>query len=324
VRDLYPEIEPYQTGTLDVDDGNHMYWEVCGNPTGKPAVVLHGGPGQGCTPRHRRFFDPDRYRVVLFDQRGCGRSIPHAGTPDSDLSGNTTWHLVADMERLREHLGIERWLLLGGSWGSTLALAYAETHPDRVTEMALCGICTSRRSERDWYWGGGAGMLFPEAWHRFLDAIPAQRRHDDIVEVFHDLLHDPDPAVRRVATEAWDGWDATTATLRPPPEPVVPADQRRAYTAARICVHYLRHDAWLEEGRLLRDAARLADIPGVLVQGRYDVQTPARTAWKLSRTWQAARLVIVDDAGHSPLDAGIQGELLRATDAFAGAAEGGR
>jgi proline iminopeptidase len=317
VRELYPEIEPYESGMLDVGNGNQMYWEVCGNPAGRPAVVLHGGPGVGCTPRHRRFLDPRRYRIVLLDQRGCGRSTPNAGTPDSDLTHNTTWHLIADMERLREHLGIQRWLVFGGSWGTTLALAYAESHPNQVTEMVLFGITTARRRERDWYWGGGAGFLFPEAWSRFLDPVPAERRDHEIVEAFHDLLHDPDPAVRRRATAAWDGWDNTTMMHQPPAEPVGPADESRAYTAARICVHYLRHAAWLEEGSLLRDAGKLANIPGILVQGRYDVQTPATTAWALSRSWLAAELVIVEDAGHSALDPGMQRELLRATQSFA-------
>jgi proline iminopeptidase len=302
---------------LEVGDGNQVYWEVCGNPAGKPAVVVHGGPGMGCTPRHRRFLDPDRYRVVLFDQRGCGRSTPNAGTPHADLTHNTTWHLVADMERLREHLDIQRWLVFGGSWGSTLALAYAESHPDRVTEMVLFGIYTARRTEQDWYWGGGAGFLFPEAWHRFIDPVPTRQRDHDIVDAFHDLLHDPDPSVRRRAVAAWDGWDTTTMALRPSPEPIQPADETRAYTAARICVHYLRHAAWLEDGSLLRDAGRLSDIPAILVQGRYDVQTPVTTAWELSRIWRTANLVIVDDAGHSTLDPGIQRELLRATDSLA-------
>jgi proline iminopeptidase len=317
VRDLYPDIEPHQTGLLDVGDGNHVYWEVCGNPAGKPAVVLHGGPGLGCTPRHRRFFDPHRYRIVLFDQRGCGRSTPNSGFRNSDLSHNTTWHLVADMERLRHHLRIQRWLVFGGSWGSTLALAYAESHTDRVTEMVLFGIFTARRTERNWYWGGGAGTLFPEAWHRFLAAVPAQRQHDDIVEAFHDLLDDPDPLVRQRAAAAWDGWDNATMALRPSREPIVPSDEVRGYTAARICVHYLRHAAWIEEGSLFREASRLRYIPGVLVQGRYDVQTPATTAWQLSQAWRTASLVIVNDAGHSPLDPGVQHELLHATDSFA-------
>jgi proline iminopeptidase len=331
------EPHPESTGMLDVGDGNHVYWEVCGNPAGRPAVVLHGGPGIGSGSRHRKLFDLDRYRLVLFDQRGCGRSTPNAGSPDADLTNNTTTHLIADMELLREHLGIDRWLLLGGSWGSTLALAYAQRHAARVAGMILFGVTTGRRQEQDWYWGGGAGHLFPEAWHNLLDVLPPSRRNEDLVEVYHDLLHDPDPLVRRRATAAWNEWDDATMSLQPrPQEPPsldgpdtvtdtdadADADAIRAYTAARICVHYLRHGAWLPEGGLLRDAGKLNTIPGIIVQGRYDLQTPAVTAWELSRVWRTATLTMVENAGHAPLDPALRDALLRATDAFAGPAGG--
>lgn len=315
----YPEIEPYDSGMLDVGDGHRIYWDVSGNPAGKPAVVLHGGPGAGSSPRHRRFFDPSRYRTVVFDQRGCGRSTPGVGDPATELRDNTTWHLVADIERLREHLGVERWLVLGGSWGSTLALAYAETHRERVTELVLTGVCTGRQVEAHWYWGGGAAFLFPEAWERFLAPVPAQRRDGDLVEVFHELLHDPDPAVRHRATLAWDGWDTETLTGQPVPasDLLDPAEFEAAYAAARLCVHYQRHSSWLEEGSLLRNAGVLADLPGTIVQGRFDVQTPMVTAWELARAWKAAELVVVDGAGHSALDPGILSGLITGTDRYA-------
>ncbi|TKG71534.1 prolyl aminopeptidase [Prauserella endophytica] len=314
----YPEIEPRDHGLLAVGDGHEIYWEVCGNPHGKPAVFLHGGPGGGSSPAHRRLFDPARYQIVLLDQRGCGRSIPHSAEQAADLSANTTWHLVADLELLREHLGIDRWLVLGGSWGSTLALAYAQTHPGRVTELVLRGIWTMRRKELDWFYGGGAGFLFPERWERFLEPVPPERRDGDLIAAYHDLLFDPDPAVHGPAAVAWSTWEADTVTLRRRPELVEQfSDPRFALAFARIENHYCAHQGFLADEQLLRDAGRLADIPGVLIHGRHDVCTPPVGAWDLKRAWPAAELIMVEDAGHAYDEPGILRELLRATDRYA-------
>ncbi|HEV2359006.1 MAG TPA: prolyl aminopeptidase [bacterium] len=313
---LYPDLEPYNSGTLDVGDGNRIYWEACGNPSGKAAVVLHGGPGSGSTAWHRRLFDPHAYRVVLFDQRGCGRSRPHAGAPDTDLATNTTWSLVADIERLRRSLDVDRWLVLGGSWGSTLALAYAERHPDRVTEAVLFGVTTGQHKEFDWWFRGGAKVLFPAQWERLRAAVPAG--DGDIVQAYHRLLHDPDPQVRRRAAVAWCEWES--ATLAWPPAPrLAPrfTDPDVAMAFARLVTHYVSHNAWLEDGALLRGAGALAGIPGVMVQGRLDLGAPIAWAWDLKRVWPRAELVVVDDAGHAGDHPGITQELVRATDRFA-------
>jgi len=318
MTDLYPEIEPREHGMLDVGDGNLVYWETCGSPRGKPAVVLHGGPGSGCSPPFRRLFDPGAYRVVLFDQRGCGRSTPHASAPDTDLASNNTANLIADIERLRRHLDVDRWLVFGGSWGSTLALAYAETHPDRVTEMILFGVTTGRRSEFDWTFRGGLAAFFPEQWERLRAGVPTAQRDGDIVEAYHRLLYDPDPTVRRRAAEAWCMWESATPAW-PPTTGLAErfTDPAYALAFARIVTHYVRHNAWLEDGSLLRDAGSLAGIPGILVNGRFDFQAPIANAWELKRVWPRAELVIVDDAGHS-VNAGLSRELIRATDRFAG------
>jgi len=317
MTDLYPEIEPHEHGMLEVGDGNLVYWEACGDPRGKPAVVLHGGPGSGCSPRSRRLFDPGAYRVVLFDQRGCGRSTPNASALDTDLASNNTANLIADIERLRHHLGVDRWLVFGGSWGSTLALAYAETHPDRVTEMILFGVTTGRHSEFDWTFRGGVAVFFPEQWERLRAGLPVPERDGDIVEAYHRLLHDPDPTVRRRAAEAWCMWESATPAW-PPTTGLAErfTDPAYALAFARIVTHYVRHNAWLEDGCLLRDADSLADIPGILVNGRFDFQAPIAKAWELKRVWPRAELVIVDDAGHS-VNAGLSRELVRATDRFA-------
>jgi proline iminopeptidase len=315
--DLYPDLAPYDHGLLEVGDGHRIYWETCGNPRGKPAVVLHGGPGSGCTPWHRRLFDPRAYRVVLFDQRGCGRSTPHASAPDADLASNTTPHLIADVERLRRRLGVDRWLVLGGSWGSTLALAYAEGHPDRVTEMILFGVTTGRRQEFDWAFRGGVAVLFPEEWDRLRAAVPPAERGGDVVEAYHRLLHHPDPAVRQGAADAWCLWESATPAW-PPTAGLSPrfADPAYRMTFARLVTHYVRHNAWIEDGRLLRDAGVLAGIPGVLVHGRFDLGAPLANAWELKRVWPRAGLVVVPDAGHAAAHPGIAGELVRATDRF--------
>ncbi|XVV04845.1 prolyl aminopeptidase [Actinosynnema sp. CA-248983] len=310
---MYPEIEPYDQGLLDVGDGHRVYWEVCGNPYGKPVVFLHGGPGGGSAPAHRRLFDPAAYRIVLIDQRGCGRSVPHASTPGVDMSTNTTWHLVADLEAVREHLGIDRWQVFGGSWGSTLALAYAQTHPDRVTELVLRGVFTLRQLELDWYYRGGAGFLFPELWSRVVALVP----DGDVIGGYARLLHDPDPAVAEAAAVAWSVWEASTVTLVERPELVSAfAQPRYALAFARIENHYFLNRGWLEEGQLLRDAGKLAGIPGVIVQGRYDVATPAVTAWELHRAWPGSELVVVPDAGHAYDEPGILRALVAATDRF--------
>jgi len=318
MRDLYPEIEPLETGMLDVGDGQHIYWEVSGNLEGKPVVFLHGGPGGGTTPTHRRLFDPERYRIVLFDQRGCGLSIPHASEPDADLSANTTWHLVADMERLRNHLGIDRWQVFGGSWGSALALAYAQTHPERVTELVLRGIFTLRRPELDWFYEGGAAAIFPDLWEEFIAPVPVlERAH--LIEAYARLLKDPDPEVHQPAAIAWSRWESSTITLLPQADTIARFTSPEYATAfARIENHYFRHGGWWEEGQLIRDAPRLAGIPAVIVQGRYDMCTPVMTAWDLHQAWPEAEFHLIPDAGHAFDEPGILDALIRATDRFAG------
>lgn len=319
LRTLYPAIEPYDHGMLAVGDGHEIYWEVCGNPEGKPAVFLHGGPGGGLAPDYRRYFDPEEYRVVLFEQRGCGRSTPHASDPTADMSTNTTWHLVADIERLREHLGIERWLVFGGSWGSTLSLAYAQTHADRVTELVLRGIFTLRKSEIDWFYQDGASHLFPDVWEEYLSVIPAEER-GDLVAAYSRRLSDPDPAVHVPAGVAWTVWENSTVRLRPNAEAIAEAraDVASAVAFARIENHFFSHGGWFEDGQLIANAGMLAGIPGVIVQGRYDVCTPARTAWDLHRAWPEAALEMIGDAGHASSEPGIVDALVRATDRFAG------
>ncbi|MDF0512473.1 prolyl aminopeptidase [Agromyces sp. H3Y2-19a] len=317
MREMYPEIEPLETGMLDVGDGQHIYWEVSGNRNGKPVVFLHGGPGGGTSPSHRRLFDPERYRIVLFDQRGCGLSIPHASEPDADLSANTTWHLVADMERLRAHLGIDRWQVFGGSWGSALALAYAQTHPERVTELVLRGIFTLRRSELDWFYEGGASALFPDLWEEFVAPVPVDERAH-MIEAYGRLLADSRPEVYEPAAIAWSRWESSTITLLPQAETIARfTAPEYAAAFARIENHYFRHGGWWEEGQLIRDAERLRDIPAVIVQGRYDVCTPVMTAWDLHRAWPEAEFTIVDDAGHAFDEPGILDALITATDRFA-------
>jgi proline iminopeptidase len=317
MRTLYPEIEPHAHGMLDVGDGQSVYWEESGNPDGKPVVFLHGGPGGGTSPAHRRLFDPAVYRIVLLDQRGCGQSLPHASSPDADLSANTTWHLVADIERLREALGIERWQVLGGSWGSTLALAYAETHPERVTELVLRGIFMLRPSELEWFYEGGASAILPDLWESFLAPVPEELRGGSLIEAYHRLLNDPDPAVHGPAGVAWSTWEASALTLLPRSELVEAfAMPEYALAFARIENHYFVHGGWFEPSQLLRDAPRLKDIPAVIVHGRYDLCTPLYNAWDLHRAWPEAELEIIPDAGHAFDEPGILDALIRATDRF--------
>jgi proline iminopeptidase len=317
VAGRYPEIEPFEQGRLDAGDGQQVYWEVCGNPAGKPAVVLHGGPGSGCTPGLRRLFDPAAYRIVLFDQRGCGRSTPHASDPATDLAPNTTRHLLADIERLRLRLGIERWLVFGGSWGSTLGLAYAERFPRRVTEIVLVGTATTRRHEVEWVtrW---AGRLFPEQWARFVAGVPEAGRDGDLVGAYSRRLHHPDAAVRERAAADWCRWEDAHVRVRadhgPDPRYDDPAF-RMAF--ARLVTHYWRHAGFLEDGALLRDAGRLAGIPGVMVHGRLDLSGPLDVPWELAQAWPDAELVVVDGAGHSAGDPGMAEAIVAATDRFA-------
>jgi proline iminopeptidase len=310
---LYPPIEPFRTGTLRVSREHEVYFEECGNRHGKPVLIVHGGPGGGSNPTMRRFHDPARYRIVMFDQRGCGRSTPHAS-----LEENTTWHLVADMERLRAMVGVERWLVFGGSWGSALALAYAETHPERVTGLIVRGIFTLRRSELLWYYQDGASWLFPDKWERFLAPIPKEER-GDLMAAYHRRLTGPDRRVRIEAARAWSVWEGETITLLPDATlSARHAEDEYALAFARIENHYFVNGGFLEEGQLLRDAHKLRAVPGVIVQGRYDIATPAATAWELHRAWPEADFHLVPDAGHAFSEPGILRRLIAATDAFAG------
>jgi proline iminopeptidase len=313
-RGLYADIEPHATGFLQVSPLHRVYFEECGNPHGKAVVFVHGGPGAGCNPKSRRFFDPKRYRIVLFDQRGCGRSTPHA-----ELTDNSTWHLVADMERLREHLRIERWQVFGGSWGSTLALAYAQRHPDRVSELVLRGIFMLRRWELEWFYQKGCDAIFPDAWEAYLAAIPEVER-GDLMGAYYRRLTSSDGAVRLAAAKAWSVWEGSTSFLLPSADYIASTGgDDFALAFARIECHYFVHGGFLEcDNQLLRDAHRLEKIRAVIVQGRNDVVCPLRSAWDLHRAWPQADLRIVPDAGHSALEAGITHELIEATDRFAG------
>ena len=309
---LYPPIEPFEHGVLDTGDGHQVYWERCGNPDGKPAVFLHGGPGSGCSPDHRRLFDPAKYCVTLFDQRGCGRSTPHAS-----LEANTTWHLVADIEKLREMSGAERWLVFGGSWGSTLALAYAQKHPTQVSELVLRGIFTLRREELHWFYQEGASWLFPDEWEHFVAPIAPEDRHD-LMAAYRRLLTGADEAARAHAAIAWSHWEGRTITLLPDPTITTAHDNAHfALAFARIENHYFVHHGFMDEGQLLRDAHKLHGIPGVIVQGRYDACTPVKTAWDLHRAWPQAEFHLIPDAGHAFKEPGILDRLVRATDRFA-------
>lgn len=303
---------------LPVSGSDSLYWEVCGNALGKPAVVLHGGPGSGCAVWHRQLFDPTRYRVVLFDQRGCGRSRPHASDPGTDLSENNTDNVISDIERLRIYLKIPKWLVLGGSWGSALALAYAQRFPDSVTELVLFGVTTGSRQEFDWLFRDGLSAFFPQAWERRLQAVPESDRAGDIVEAYCRLLQDPDEGVRTRAAHAWCLWESATPEW-PPTSELAPRfrDPAFALAYARLVTHYVRHDGWLGDGRVLHEIARLENISGVLVNGRFDFQSPMGNAWRLHRAWPRSELVIVDNAGHRP-EGEITSELVKAADRFAG------
>ena len=313
MRKLYPAIEPFDTGRLQVDDRHWLYYEQCGNPNGKPVVLLHGGPGGGCSSKMRCFHDPAKYRIVLFDQRGSGRSRPHA-----DLIDNTTWDLVADIEKLRTHLGLDAWQVFGGSWGSTLALAYAETHPAQVTELVLRGIFMLRRWELEWFYQEGASRLFPEAWEHYVNAIPEVERAD-LISAFHRRLTSDDAKTRLDAARAWSVWEGATSFLRVDDDFVNGhEDAEFALAFARIENHYFVNGGFFEvEDQLLRDAHRIADIPGVIVHGRYDVVCPIANAWDLHKAWPKATLEISPTSGHSAFEEENIDALIRATDAFA-------
>jgi proline iminopeptidase len=312
-RTLYPAIEPNRSGWLRVSPVHQIYWEESGNPRGKPAVFVHGGPGAGADPRSGQFFDPKRYRIVVFDQRGCGRSRPHA-----NLEDNPTWHLVSDMEQLRRHLGIERWLVFGGSWGSTLALAYSQAHPRRVSELVLRGIFMLRKWEIDWFYQDGASALFPDRWEHYVAAIPPRERAD-LVGAFYRRLTSPNRATRVRAARAWSIWEAATSHLQTDEANIDKwGEEKFAVAVARIECHYFVNKGFMRrEDQLLRGVAKIRDIPAVIVQGRYDVVCPIRTAWDLHQRWPEADFRIVPDAGHSALEPGITHELVGATDRFA-------
>lgn len=312
MRDLYPELDVYDSGMLGVDARHQVYYEQCGNPDGKPVVILHGGPGAGCSAKMRRFHDPKAYRIVLFDQRGSGRSTPHA-----DLVDNTTWDLVADIEALREHLGISRWQVFGGSWGATLALAYAQSHPSRATELVLRGIFMLRRWELEWFYQDGASRLYPEAWDQYLQAIPEVERAD-LISAYHRRLTSHSEATRLAAARAWSVWEASTSLLLPD-EAFIDGhkDAHFALSFARIESHYFVHGGFFDvEDQLLRDAHRLHGIPGVIVHGRYDVVCPVQNAWDLHKAWPESRLQISPRAGHSAFEPENASALVDATDSF--------
>lgn len=312
LRTPYPPIEPYETGMMDVGDGHSIYYERCGRRGGKPAVFLHGGPGGGCNAEHRRLFDPEHYDVLLFDQRGCGRSTPHA-----ELEANTTWHLVDDIERLRKLAGAEQWLVFGGSWGSTLALAYAEKHPERVSELILRGIYTLTQPELDWYYQFGASELFPDKWAHFQAPVPESER-GDMIAAYRRILTGDDRDAQLEAAKAWTIWEGETITLLPD-EGMTSAfsDGRFALAFARIENHYFRHGAWLEDNQLMRDLHKLRNIPAVLVHGRYDMPCPARYAYAMHQAWPEADFHLIEGAGHAYSEPGILDQLIRATDRFA-------
>ena len=310
---LYPPIEPYRSGHLQVSDLHRIYFEECGNPVGKPAVFIHGGPGGGTEPEHRRLFDPEKYRIVLFDQRGCGQSTPHA-----ELRDNTTWDLVADIECIRTHLEIDRWLLFGGSWGSTLSLAYASEHPDRVSEMVLRGIFLLRQEEIDWFYQDGAGRFFPAEWQSYLAPIPAEEQHD-MVGAYYRRLTSPSKDVRRTAARAWSIWEGSTSTLLSEPDKIKQAGEDRfAEAFARIeCHYFLNKGFFLTDGYLLDQATRFRDIPATIIQGRYDMVCPIKSAWDLSNKWAGADLIVIGNAGHAYSETGTLISLIQAVDAYA-------
>jgi proline iminopeptidase len=311
LKDLYPPIDPYETGMLDVGDGHSIYYERSGRRGGKPVVFLHGGPGGGFSEKHRQLFNPIVYDVMLFDQRGCGRSKPYA-----NLDANTTWHLVADIERLRAVMGVEKWQVFGGSWGSTLALAYAEIHPSRVSELILRGVYTVTQAELDWYYQYGVSEMFPDKWERFIAPI-AESERGNFIHAYRKLLTGTDRVAQLRAAKAWSLWEGETITLMPSAEySETFGGDEFAIAFARIENHYFFHKCWLEEGQLLRDAHKLRGIPGSIIHGRYDMPCPARYAWELHKAWPDAEFHLIEGAGHAFSEAGILDQLIRATDKF--------
>jgi proline iminopeptidase len=313
-RTLYPEIQPYQSGHLDVGEGHSLYWELSGNPSGKPVVFLHGGPGGGSSPDHRRQFDPDKYQILVFDQRGCGKSTPYAS-----LEANTTWHLVDDIEKLRTEVSkVDKWQVFGGSWGSTLALAYAEQYPDRVTELVLRGIFLFDQFEIDWmYKEGGASQIYPDKFVEFLAPIPEDERND-LVEAYRKRLTGSDKDEQLRAAKAWSKWEGDIVTLLPSPSTIEHfTSPDVAVAVARIENHYMANNGWLEERQLLEGAKKLKGIPGAIVQGRHDTCTPPVAAWRLKRAWPEVDLNIIPDGGHLFSEPGVLDGLIRATDKFA-------
>jgi proline iminopeptidase len=328
----YPDVEPDGTGLLDTGDGNLVYWETCGNPDGLPALIVHGGPGSGCTPEHRRLLDPEKFRIILFDQRNCGRSRPHASDPAADMSLNTTGHLVRDMEQLREHLGVDKWLLRGGSWGVTLSLAYAEQHPDRVSGMLMLSVTTTRRVETDWLYRG-VGRFFPEAWARFRDfagltdtyRLPTDTTPpiNRLLQAYSLMMENPDAHVRSQAAAEWTAWEDAVISLESNGSPGAYGNRPEGAKLAfvRICSHYFAHDGFLEDGVLIRHASKLSQIPAVLIHGRGDLGGGACTPWELSRAWPGAELIIVGDSGHTGSTT-MAGEMHAAADRLYLAARG--
>ncbi|HEX7029568.1 MAG TPA: prolyl aminopeptidase [Gammaproteobacteria bacterium] len=311
MQQLYPEIEPYRHFSLDVGDGHTLYVEECGNPGGVPVLFVHGGPGGGADARSRRFFDPDFYRIILFDQRGCGRSTPFA-----EIRANTTWHLVGDMETIRTTLEIERWALFGGSWGSTLSLAYAEKHPERVTALVLRGIFLAREAEFDWFYTHGAPQIYPEHYADFLAPVPASKR-GDLIRAYEAMLEHPDAAVRERAAQAWTAWEMRASTLIPDEDAIRKySEPEKAVPLAKLEVHYFVNGCFLEPDQLLRDIGRIRHLPGAIVQGRYDMVCPPEAAWALHQAWPEAGFEWVADAGHSAQEPGITAALVRAMDAL--------
>lgn len=312
-KKLYPPVDPRQRARVKVSALHEIYFETCGNPNGKPVVVCHGGPGGGTTPSMRRYFDPERYHIILFDQRGCGRSTPHA-----ELRENTTWHLIEDMEVLRTQLGIEQWQVFGGSWGSTLALAYALTHPDRVSELVLRGIFTLRQEELDWFYQEGANWLYPDSWEGFLAPIPPAERHH-LMDAYHRRLTGDDPAAKLEAAKAWSVWEGSTVSLLPSGDRVTSfSADKFALAFARIECHYFMNLGFFDhDGWIIANAGKLDGIPGIIAQGRYDVVTPMKTAWELHQAWPGSELQVVPDAGHAASEEGIIDVLVSATDRFA-------
>jgi proline iminopeptidase len=314
----FPGIEPYERGVLHVGDGHALAWEVSGNPLGKPALVLHGGPGSGSSPAFRRMFDPAVYRVVQFDQRNCGRSTPHASEPDVDLSANTTAHLIGDCERLRAQLGIERWLVWGGSWGTTLGLAYAQAHPERISEMVLVSLAGSTHRDVEWI-TREMGRIFPEEWARFRDVVPEPERDGDLSAAYNRMLFSDDAETRDRVARAWCEWEDThVSTYSGRRHDTRYDDARFRLCFARIVTHYWSNAAFIDDGSLLREAPRLAGTPGVLVHGRLDISSPVEFAWQLARAWPDAELVLVDDAGHGAGFPSTTEAILAATNRFGG------